>query len=86
MLSLSVADPHYIPHVSAKAASTHIHGFICNKVDCGNAINADLLSQFNQLLSFLNSAAWLLGGIPNYGHISTYMQDELHEDALSVRS
>lgn len=45
----------------------------------GNAIYAALtFSCITRLQSVLNAAAWPMGGIPGFGHINSFVWEELH--------
>ena len=65
--------------LTTQAASALIHAFISSRIDFGNAIYSGLGSSLTlKLQSVLNASARLIGGIPKFGHISTYMRDTLH--------
>ena len=56
-----------------------MHALICARVDYGNVVYISLSStNASKLQSVLNAAARLIGGIPKFSHISTFIRNSLH--------
>src|ERR1700733_13997152 len=67
---------HSLPN---HAIRTLIQALICTRLDFGNAVFAGLsVANLSKLQSVLNSAARLIGGIPKFSHISSFIRDTLH--------
>ena len=61
------------------AIRTLVQALICTRIDFGNAIFAGLsVANLSKLQSILNSAARLIGGIPKFSHISSFIRNTLH--------
>src|SRR3984885_13764743 len=79
--------------VTRRSLSTHalltlLQALICNRIDFGNAIFAGLsIANLSKLQSVLNSAARLIGGIPKFSNISSFIRNRptLHWLPISQR-
>src|SRR6218665_2654009 len=72
------------------ATATLVHAFVANRLDYCSSLYAGLPAcQLACLDRVLRSAARLIGGIPNFGHVSKYMLDVLNwlpaEQRISYR-
>src|SRR6218665_2467093 len=64
--------------LSSSSASTLIHAFIANRLDYCSSLYCGLPQvRLQPLNGVLRAAACMIGGVPNFGHISHYMPDVL---------
>lgn len=65
--------------LSASAASTLVHAFVCSRLDYCSSLYTGLPQvRLSSLERVLRSAARLVGSIPRYGSVSSYMHHTLH--------
>src|SRR5688572_9382323 len=65
--------------LSTSAASTLIHAFVCSRLDYCSSLYTGLPQvHLSSIERVLRSAARLVGSIPRYGSVSSYMHHILH--------
>ena len=65
--------------LSTSAASTLIHAFVCSRLDYCSSLYTGLPQvRLSSLERVFRSAARLVGSIPRYGSVSSYMHHTLH--------
>ena len=65
--------------LSTSAASTLVHAFVCSRLDYCSSLYTGLPQvNLSSLERVLRSAARLVGSIPRYGSVSSYMHHTLH--------
>ena len=65
--------------LSTSSASTLIHAFVCSRLDYCSSLYTGLPQvHLSSIVRVLRSAARLVGSIPRYGSVSSYMHHILH--------